>query len=98
MNILGLIANLAQLLSFIIIARIILPMVFPPGRGGASMARLMDILRAPPSGMASRALMARFRSSCCQRLPSAIPQTGGLHVSIANSTFSGSVLRISVAA
>ena len=44
MNILGLIANLAQLLSFIIIARIILPMVFPPGRGGASMARVMDVL------------------------------------------------------
>ncbi|MCH8087920.1 MAG: YggT family protein [Chloroflexi bacterium] len=44
MNILGLIANLAQLLSFIIIARIILPMIFPPGKGGASMARLMDVI------------------------------------------------------
>jgi len=44
MNILGLIANLAQLLSFIIIARIILPMIFPPGRGGGNVARLMDVL------------------------------------------------------
>ncbi|MCH8089289.1 MAG: YggT family protein [Chloroflexi bacterium] len=44
MNIFDLIARLATLLSFVIIARIILPMVFPPGRGGASMARLMDIL------------------------------------------------------
>lgn len=44
MNVLDLIANLAQLLSFIIIARIILPMVFPPGRAGVSVARLMDVL------------------------------------------------------
>jgi YggT family protein len=44
MNIFGLIATLAQLLSLIIIARIILPMVFPPGRAGVNVARLMDVL------------------------------------------------------
>ncbi|MEE9247307.1 MAG: YggT family protein [Dehalococcoidia bacterium] len=44
MNIFGLVATLAQLLSWVIIARIILSMVFPPGKAGGSVARLMDVL------------------------------------------------------
>ncbi len=44
MNIFDLIATVARLLSFVIIARIILSMVFPPGKAGGSVARLMDVL------------------------------------------------------
>ena len=44
MNIFGLIAALAQILSWVITARIILSMVFPPGRAGGSTGRLMDVL------------------------------------------------------